>query len=115
MKDGIERRRHIRAPFALPVVLETTQGIINGKTTNISISGLALVIFFEKLPTLSDIFQITLKLPDNNEISVFCEKVWSGNIVDNDSVYNAIGVQFIKMSSHDRKVLTAMIKNYYLT
>ena len=48
MKNGIERRRHPRVPLALPIVLKTPQGAIEGKTLNISVGGLAVLLFKEK-------------------------------------------------------------------
>ena len=113
MKNGIERRRDPRIPLALPVVLMTPQGAIKGKTINISISGLAVILFKEK-PEIGDKFQITLKSSEDHEMSVTCEKVWSDSIILNKSVYYGIGVQFTKISPNDREIIAAMVKEYYL-
>lgn len=111
MKTGIERRRHPRIPIALSVVLMTAQGAIKGKTANISAGGLALILFSEK-PEIGDEFQITLKLPDDHEVPVTCEKVWSGSIVADDSVYNGIGVRFTKISSSDQDIIASLVAKY---
>jgi len=113
MNTGIERRRHPRAPIVLPVVLMTPQGAIKGKTANISVGGLALLLFLE-LPEIGDKFQITLKSSEDHEMSVTCEKVWSDSIILNESVYYGIGIRFTKISPSDREIIAAMVKEYYL-
>ena len=113
MKNGIERRRHIRAPLALPVVLKTPQGTIKGRTANISISGLALILLLES-PEIDGEFEIIIKLSEEDALPVTCKKVWSGTMVADESVYEAIGVQFTKISSGDRKILASMVSEYYL-
>ncbi len=60
LNTGIEKRRHPRAPISLPVVLKTTHGLIKGKTANISVGGLAIILLSEK-PEIGDEFQIILK------------------------------------------------------
>lgn len=113
MENGIERRRHIRAPLALPVVLMTPKGVIKGKTANISVSGVALILFLEA-PEIGDEFEISLKASEDHEMPVTCEKVWSGKMVADESVYHAIGVHFTIISASDREILAAMVAEYYL-
>jgi len=113
MNTGIERRRHPRAPLALPVVLMTPQVAIKGKTVNISVGGLALLLFLET-PKIGDEFQIALKSSEDHEMPVTCEKVWSGSIIYDESVYNGIGVRFTKISTSDREIIASMVAEYYL-
>ena len=113
MKKGIDRRRHLRVPLDLQVVLMTPQGAFEGKTADISVSGLAVLLFLEK-PEISDEFEITLKSSEGHEMSVTCEKVWSGKFISDETVYNAIGVQFTKISSSGREIIAAMVEKYYL-
>ena len=111
MNTGIERRRDPRIPLALPVVLMTPQGAIKGKTINISISGLAVIMFKEK-PEIGDKFQITLKSSEDHEMSVTCEKVWSDSIILNESVYYGIGVRFTKISPRDKDIIASLVAEY---
>ncbi len=113
MKNGIERRRHLRAPIALDVVIVTPRGSFKGKTANISIGGLALLLFLEP-PEVGDTFQATLSPTKGHEMSVTCEKIWSGKVVADDSVYIGIGIRFVKISSEDRKIIASLVKQYYL-
>lgn len=113
MKNGTERRRHLRVPLALQAILMTPQGAIEGKTADISVSGLAVILFLET-PEIGDEFQVTLKSSDNHEISVSCKKMWSGKYISDETIYNAIGVQFIKLSASDREIIASMVEEYYL-
>ena len=113
MKNGIERRRHLRVPLDLQVVLITPKGAIKGKTGDISVSGLAVILFLEK-PEIGNEFEITLKSSEGHEMSVTCEKVWAGKYTFNEALYNAIGVQFTEISPSDREIIAAMVEEYYL-
>ncbi|MEA3230172.1 MAG: PilZ domain-containing protein [Thermodesulfobacteriota bacterium] len=113
MKNGIEKRRDPRISADWPVVLMTPQGAIKGKTANISISGLGLLLFSET-PEIDDEFQITLKPSEGREMSMTCEKIWSGSINLDGSVYSGIGVRFTKISSIDREIIASLVAEYYL-
>lgn len=112
MKNGTERRRHLRAPIALPVFLKTAQGSIKGKTANISVSGLALILLLDPVEIENE-FKIIIKPSDDHEVPVTCKKVWMGTMVAGESLYNAIGAEFIKISPSDRKTIISMIIDYY--
>ena len=112
MRNGIERRRHIRAPLAIDVVLKTSEGTIKGKTADISVSGLAVILFIDQAE-ISDEFEITLRLSQSHEISINCAKIWAGKMISAKTLYNAIGVEFIKIAPTDRKTLVTMIFDYY--
>jgi len=111
LKNGIERRRHPRIPVDWPVDLITPQGAIKGKTANISISGLALLLFSE-MPEIGDEFQIILKPSRDQKIPVTCEKMWSDKLILDESVYFAIGVCFTEISDHDRKIIATLVEAY---
>ena len=111
MKNGIERRRHPRIPLDVPVVVITPQGTIEGKTLNISVGGLALLLFNEK-PEIGDEFDVTLKFPLDGDISVTREKLWSEDIIAFDTVYNEFGVRFTKISPTDRKIIADLVSEY---
>ncbi len=113
MKNGIERRRYIRAPLKLDLFIETPKGRINGMTADISIRGLSIMLFL-KAPEIDQKFEIMLKSPYGHEMSITCEKAWSGKHISNKIVYDAIGVHFTHISLSDQKILTTMIEDHYL-
>lgn len=112
MKNGKDRRRHLRVPLDLQVFLSTPQGTFTGKTADISERGLAVILFLEE-PELGDKFDITLKTSEGHEIPVTCEKVWSGKYIIDEVIYNAFGVQFAEISASDREIIAEMVKAYY--
>jgi len=113
MNTGFEKRRHLRVPLALQVFLMTAQGDIRGKVADISVSGLAVILFLEK-PEIGSEFQIALKSSEDHEMSIPCKKVWSGKFISNETLYNSIGVSFTKISSSDRDIIASMVEEYYL-
>jgi len=113
MNTQSERRRDPRIPVDWPVVLKTPKGAIRGKTANISISGLALLLFSE-VPEIGDEFKIILKPSEDHEISVTCKKIWSGSIILDESVYSGIGVCFTKISPSDREIIASLVADYHL-
>ncbi len=113
MRNGKERRRHPRAPLALPISVNSNGSIVEGKTANISAGGLALLLF-EEAPLVKDRFSVSIKIPDRSWISVVCEKVWAGNIVADTNVYFAMGVCFIQISDEDRETLSSIVDDYLL-
>jgi hypothetical protein len=112
MKDGIERRSHLRAPLKLDVSLKTSQGEIKGKTSDISISGLSILLFPEA-PEIYDKCRIVLTLPEGTEMMINCKKVWSGKVLDNETLNDAMGINFIQISDNERKILLNLIKDHY--
>ena len=111
MKNGIERRRHPRISVNWPVVLMTPQGAIKGKTANISVSGLGLLLFTET-PEIDDEFKITLTSSEGHEMLVTCERIWADGINLYGFTYSGVGVRFTKISSRDRKIIATMVAAY---
>ena len=99
MNVGIERRRDPRIPVDWPVVLMTPQGAL---------------FLFSEMPEIGDEFQITLKSSEDHQMSVTCEKAWSGSIIVDESVYSGIGAHFTKISSSKREIIASMVAEYYL-
>ena len=113
MKNGIDRRRHLRVPLDLQVVLMTPQGVIKGKTADISVNGLAVILFLEK-PEIGNEFGITLKSSEGHEMRVSCKKVWWGKYILDETAYNAFGVRFTEISPSNREIIASMVEEYYL-
>ena len=114
MKNKVEKRRYPRVPLDWPVVVITPKGAIMGKTANISVNGLALLLFLET-PVIDDEFKITLKSSEGYEMSVTCQKLWSDIINLDGYVYSGIGVRFIKISSSDRETIASIVGKYFLS
>ena len=114
MKNKIERRQDPRAPISLSVEIKTSKGTIQGKTANISIGGLALLLFSEP-PDVGNEFQIILDFPEYYKADLKCKKRWSGEMIADSTVYTAIGVQFINISTKNREIIVSLVEEYCMT
>lgn len=112
MKSGIERRSHLRAPLKLDFSLKMPKGEIKGKTSDISICGLSILLF-SKAPKIHDMCRVTLTLPKGPEMTIACKKVWSGKVLNNETLFDAMGVRFTKISDSERRILLTLVRDYY--
>ncbi len=112
MKNGIERRRHIRAPLHVPFTLITAQGHIKEKTRDISVSGFSAILPFEA-SEIEDEFQSILGSTEERLMLVDCKKIWSDSITVHDTILIGIGVQFTKISSKDHKIIASLVEDFY--
>ena len=113
MKDGVDRRRHQRAPLQLDMYIETSEGRIYGMTADLSIGGLSIILFL-KAPEIDDAFNITITLPNGREMHLTCEKVWSGKRLADDILYDAFGVRFAEIAPTDKQIIKTLIEDHYL-
>lgn len=113
MKNLIERRHHLRVPLDMQVILNTPNGAIKANTADISVSGLGVNLLLEE-HEFNDKLQVLLKSSDNHELSLACEKVWSGKSITDETIYDAVGFKFTKISTTDREAIASMVERYYL-
>jgi len=112
MNNKIDKRLHPRIPLNWPVFLTTSQGAIEGRTTNISLGGMAVILLADA-PQKENEIEAVLKMPPNLEIQLGCEMIWSDNISTNGSVYKIIGVSFAKTSATKIEIIDSMISEYF--
>ena len=105
-----ENRRHPRARIKWSVVLMTDDGLVDGRTQNLSQVG--GFIRFSKLPKLSGDFRLVITTKDRL-IPLTATLVWSdANHLQNRSAVSGIGVRFTNISSDDRSFLRGAISQY---
>ncbi len=51
-------------------------------------------------------------MSDDHEAPITCKIKWTGPLDDGETVYIAIGVRFIKISTKDREMIEAMVAEY---
>ena len=104
-----ERRRSPRARAKLPVTIETTQGVINTETNDISTEG----AFVRCLDPLSpdEPFKMVINIPHSDRrLLIDFEVVWVNvHGPDYTSTPRGMGVQFTQISSGDRQFLHRVI------
>ena len=105
-----ENRRHARARIKWPVVMTTSNGLVDGQTHNVSLGG-AFIRCPEK-PDLEDNFRLVMSTKDRL-VLVNAEIVWSnGRKSEGKSAYHEMGIRFTKISGNDRTFLSGVISNH---
>ncbi len=105
-----ENRRHARARIKWPVVMTTSNGLIDGQTHNVSLGG--AFIRCPERPDLEDNFRLVMSTKDRL-VLVNAEIVWSnGRKSEGKSAYHEMGIRFTKISSNDRSFLSGVISNH---
>jgi hypothetical protein len=105
---SIEKRLHPRILVEWPAAVKTLQGTIEGITKDISVDG--VFIFWPAEPKLENSFAIALEPSGERFLSVFGERVWSGNFnIDDRSVFG-MGIRFTFMAPEDRQYIAALVE-----
>jgi len=94
-----ENRRHARARIKWPVVMTTSNGLVDGQTHNVSLGG-AFIRCQEK-PDLEDNFRLVMSTKDR-----------LGRKSEGKSAYHEMGIRFTKISGNDRTFLSGVISNH---
>lgn len=105
-----ENRRHRRVRIKWPVVMTTSNGLVDGQTQNISLGG-AFIRCPEK-PNLKDKFRLVMTTKDRL-VLVNAQVVWSnGHKAEGKSSHHDMGVRFTNISGNDRTFLSGVISNH---
>jgi Tfp pilus assembly protein PilZ len=108
---GIKSRGQPRTKIKWPVLIQTTSGSISGETQNISTCG--AFIFCQNPSSLEENFQIIIKVPHRQSLTLSAKVIWKTVATMNDQASGSgIGVQFSEISADDRKLLQALIANH---
>ena len=105
----MENRRHPRAEVKWPVVILSPNGLVDGKTQNISLGGIFIRLAGRLKSNHNVPVVITVK---GRFISCTARAVWSDNPspADQNKVIG-IGFRFTKMMLNDRSFLHSEISN----
>ncbi|UCG11518.1 MAG: PilZ domain-containing protein [Deltaproteobacteria bacterium] len=109
MAIGKERRRHPRAEVEWPVTVRSSEGIMFGEVTNVSLGG--AFIRCEKPLRVNQMLEMALYVDSlGQSIKATAEVVWS-NIYgpDDDITPRGMGVRFTKISPRDRRLILTIV------
>ncbi len=98
MLPKIERRMFQRAEIKWPVTIQTSQGLIEGKSGNLGAGG--AYIYCEQTPKCGELIGLTIKPPDRPSLQITTEVLWKGKVVP-----PGIGVGFVEISEDDSQFL----------
>jgi len=105
-----ENRRHRRARIKWPVVMTTSNGLVDGQIQNVSLGG--VFIRCQEKIDLEDRFRLVMTTKDRL-ILVNAEVVWSnGHKSEGKSAYREMGIRFTKLSGNDRTFLNGVISTH---
>ena len=98
-----EKRAYPRAKIKWPVKIKTAKGYMDGVTLDVSPNG--VFIRCRRPLKLNEVFDMAIKIPGTDRtLKAKAEVVWSNIYGPDDEISpRGMGVQFIKISSTDRK------------
>ena len=102
----IETRMHPRTHVNWPTVIETSQGSIAGKTSDISVAGVFILSSAE--PELDQRISIILEPPGARSIRVIGKMVWSDNFDLDDKKVFGMAIRFIAISPEDQQYIATL-------
>jgi len=105
MLPKIERRMFQRAEIKWPVTMQTSQGLIEGKSRNLGAGG--AYIYCHQTPKSSELIGLTIKPPDRPSLQITAEVLWKGKVVP-----PGIGVRFVEISEDDSQFLYNVVSNH---
>ena len=104
----IETRMHSRTYVNWPTVIETRQGSIAGKTSDISVAG--VFILFSAEHELDQRISILLEPSGARSIRVIGKMVWSDNFDLDDKTVFGMAIRFIAISLEDQQYIATVVE-----
>jgi hypothetical protein len=105
MLPKIERRIFQRAEIKWPVTIQTSQGLIEGKSRNLGAGG--AYIYCDQTPKSGELIGLTIKPPDRPSLQITAEVLWKDKVVP-----LGMGVRFVEISENDCQFLYNVVSNH---
>jgi len=106
---AVENRRHPRVEISWPVTVVTDDGIVSGRTENLSLVG--TLIRCTEISELVYDFRLVFRPTERQLLIANAERVWSNTIVSNNSTTHAMGVRFTYIPEHERHEFSKVISD----
>lgn len=106
------KRHYPRKEIALPVIIETAKGFLEGRVTNISAGG-AFINCGNSLSIGETIYMAIANIPElNRHLPVKAELMWKSNCGSNSgNSSQGLGVRFSKIDQMDKDVILTLVNN----
>lgn len=105
-----EKRSYPRAKVELPVSINTAEGVVEGRTLDVSGGGAS--IRCKKPPQLYEVFEMIIKIPElGRSVVVEAEVVWStADMLENELTLPIMGVRFTSIADNDRWLISTAVE-----
>jgi c-di-GMP-binding flagellar brake protein YcgR len=113
MTEPQEKRQYPRARVACPVIMETSQGVVDGRTRDISLGG-AFVQTWKPLKPKEVLYLAILDVPLlDHHLPIKAEVLRSyTSMYDDPQAQSGLGLRFSKISEVDRESLSTLISSH---
>jgi Tfp pilus assembly protein PilZ len=110
MSSECDKRQDPRIEIALPVIIETVNGFLEGRVTNISASG-AFISCGNSLSIGERIYIAIACIPElNRHLAVKAELMWKNNCGSNSGgLSHGLGVKFTKIGKLDQDAILTLV------
>lgn len=106
----IEQRQFPRVELSWPVTVITGNGLVSGRTENISLVG--TLIRCSETPELLHNFRLIFRPAEGQLLLATAERIWHRALVRDKSRYQAMGVRFTFIPDRDYDLISQAISNH---
>jgi Tfp pilus assembly protein PilZ len=112
MYAEFNKRQYPRIEIALPVIIETTNGFLEGRVTNISAGG-AFITCGNSLSIGQRIYMAIVNIPElGRHLPVEAELMWKNNCGSNSGeLSNGLGLKFTKIGEMDQDAILKLVSD----
>ncbi len=107
---AIEKRSYPRVEVHWPVTVVTPDGLVTGRTQNLSLVG-TLIHCPEERELLPN-FRLFFRPAERELLIATAERVWSRTSINGKSMSHAMGVRFTYIPDHDYRLINEAISSH---
>ncbi len=107
---SMEKRQYPRVEVAWPVTVVTDDGLVIGRTQNLSLVG--TLIHCPEVPELLYNFRLFFRPAERQLLIATAERVWSSTFVSDNCMSHAMGVRFTYIPDHDYRLINEAISSH---
>ncbi len=105
-----EKRQYPRVEVAWPVTVVTPDGLVIGRTQNLSLVG--TLIHCPEVPELLYNFRLFFRPAERQLLLAPAERVWYRTSINGNSMYHEMGVRFTYIPDHDYRLIAEAISSH---
>ena len=106
----MEKRQYPRVEIAWPVTVVTPDGLVIGRTQNLSLVG--TLILCPEAPEFLYNFRLFFRPAERELLIATAERVWSRTSINGKSMSHAMGVRFTYIPDNDYRLINEAISSH---